>query len=210
MNWVVPQILQNHYPQLQHIINQIDIPLMPKEDEFIWNHTVSGCLSLKDAFLHLSPDGQHLGWSKLIWQAAIPPARIWSWFRNLINTHFIISSCDDLWNLCNRGWGPQCQGRGRGNGGNSSNQGGNRKHGFPPNYGKSFAANNTSLDPTEDKEDVDDAKSVRGQSNTDTFGFTKEQYNHLVSLIHASSSKVNIASGHVTSGKEEFEDDWFG
>lgn len=158
--WVVPQILQTHYPQLQQIINQIDIPLVSKEDEFIWNHTVSGSLSLKDAFLHLSVAGQHLWWSKLIWQVPIPPARslmvwrlmhhklptddklmsrgcslpsvcnlcfkcvesmdhlffnchfaisIWSWFSNLINTQFTISSCDELWNLCNRGWGPQCK-----------------------------------------------------------------------------------------------------
>ncbi|KAK2390516.1 putative mitochondrial protein [Trifolium repens] len=145
--------------------------------------------------------------------------------RQYNSTHF-----DDSKVLINAHDSRKGQGRGRGNGGYSSNQGGNRsntfsakgkecsycgktnhvvencykKHGFPPNYGKSTAANNTSLDSAEDREDVDDTKSVRGQSNNvDTFGFTKEQYNHLVSLLNASnasSSKVNIASGHVTSG----------
>ncbi|MCI94666.1 hypothetical protein A2U01_0115964, partial [Trifolium medium] len=52
-------------------------------------------------------------------------------------------------------------------------------------------------------EDVDDTKSVRG---SDSYGFTREQYTQLVNLLQASntsnaasSSKVNIASGHVTS-----------
>jgi hypothetical protein len=142
---------------------------------------------------------------------------------------------DDSRVLINASDSRKGRGRGRGTGGYSSVQGGNRsnsynakgrecsycgktnhvvencyrKHGFPPNYGRSYAANNTSLESSEDRDDVDDTKSVRGQSNSDTFGFTKEQYNHLVSLLQASgtsnsnpssSSKVNIASGHVTSG----------
>jgi hypothetical protein len=39
-----------------------------------------------------------------------------------------------------------------------------RKHGFPPNYGKNFAANNASIESCEEREDVDDTKSVRGRT----------------------------------------------
>ncbi|GAU26607.1 hypothetical protein TSUD_102140 [Trifolium subterraneum] len=34
---------------------------------------------------------------------------IWNWFSSLINLHFTITSTDEPWNLCNRGWGPQCK-----------------------------------------------------------------------------------------------------
>ncbi|WJX63250.1 hypothetical protein P8452_48162 [Trifolium repens] len=148
-----------------------------------------------------------------------------------------LTHVDDSRVLINASDSRKGQGRGRGNGGYSSNSGGNRsnsysakgkecsycgktnhvvencymKHGFPPNYGKNYAANNTSVESSEERDDADDTKSVRGQNNSDTFGFTKEQYNHLVSLLQASgssnstsSSKVNIASGHVTSGTTKF------
>ncbi|PNX59905.1 hypothetical protein L195_g059919, partial [Trifolium pratense] len=99
------------------------------------------------------------------------------------------------------------QGRGRGAGSYSPNNGGNRKHGFPPHYGRNSAANNASLQASEEREDNDDTKSTRDNNNDSSFGFTREEYNQLVNLLHASksnnsnasSSKVNIASGHVTS-----------
>ena len=111
------------------------------------------------------------------------------------------------------------QGRGRGNGGSSYASGSKRqcsfcgksnhivetcyrKHGFPPNYGKNFgSANHSSMEITEDKDDVDDSKSIRGHDTS--YGFTKDQYEQLVNLLQtqqASSSKVNHVSNHVTSG----------
>ncbi|PNX55304.1 hypothetical protein L195_g048931, partial [Trifolium pratense] len=102
------------------------------------------------------------------------------------------------------------QGRGRGSSHSSFAQGGNRKHGFPPHYGRSTTANNASLESLEEREDLDDTKSVKGNSSNDVFGFTKDQYNQLLTLLQTSnastsnnastSSKVNIVSGHVASG----------
>ena len=125
------------------------------------------------------------------------------------------------------------QGRGRGNGNPNSNGNRNnafipgqkrscsfcgrdghtidtcyRKHGFPPNYGnKNFAkVNNSSLETNEEREDLDDSKSCKGNSNTEpSFGITKEQYEQLVTLLQsqqASFSKVNLShvTNHVTSG----------
>ncbi|PNX97245.1 hypothetical protein L195_g020471, partial [Trifolium pratense] len=128
------------------------------------------------------------------------------------------------------------QGRGRGSSHSSFAQGGNRsnsfsaknkecsycgktnhvvencykKHGFPPHYGRSTTANNASLESFEEREDLDDTKSVKGNNSHDAFGFTKDQYNQLLNLVQASnastsnnaitSSKVNIVSGHVASG----------
>jgi hypothetical protein len=34
---------------------------------------------------------------------------LWTWFLNLININFHITCSDDLWNICDRGWGPQCR-----------------------------------------------------------------------------------------------------
>jgi hypothetical protein len=83
-----------------------------------------------------------------------------------------------------------------------------RKHGFPPNYGNKNSAmvNNSSLETNEEREDLDDSKSCKGNSNTKpSFGITKEQYEQLVTLLQsqqASSSKVNLShvTNHVTSG----------
>lgn len=82
------------------------------------------------------------------------------------------------------------QGRGRGNGPSfPSNQthtcsfcGRNghtietcyRKHCFHPNFGKNSAmASHSSLETNEDREDIDDSRSVKG---TESYGFTKDQY----------------------------------
>lgn len=90
---------------------------------------------------------------------------------------------------------PKSQGRGRGNGGSSFTPGNKcvcsfcgrnghtiesfyRKHGFPSHFGKNSAmANNSSLEVNEEREDMEDSKSCRGN---DSFGFTKEQYDQLV------------------------------
>jgi len=61
----------------------------------------------------------------------------------------------------------------------------------------------------EERVDIDDSRSVRG---TESYGFTKDQYEQLVNQLQssgsaanqsASSSKVNLVS-HVTSGTAKF------
>jgi hypothetical protein len=74
-HWELPHSLQIHYPQLQQITNQVTIPIEAKDNELNLNHSSLGSLSLKEAYLYMSPQGQHLFWSKLVWQPTIPPTR---------------------------------------------------------------------------------------------------------------------------------------
>ncbi|PNX85941.1 peptide transporter PTR2, partial [Trifolium pratense] len=86
-----------------------------------------------------------------------------------------------------------------------------RKHEFPPHYGKSNASTNNASQ--EEREDVGDNQGAR----ISDFGLTKEQCSQLLNLLQttqsgnqgssynagnqaSSSTQVNIASGHVTSG----------
>ena len=41
----------------------------------IWKSTSSGCLTLKDAFLHNSTSGQGVKWTKQVWNQDIPPSK---------------------------------------------------------------------------------------------------------------------------------------
>jgi hypothetical protein len=34
---------------------------------------------------------------------------MWNWFFSIINIQGSITCTDDLWNVCDRGWGPQCK-----------------------------------------------------------------------------------------------------
>ena len=97
------------------------------------------------------------------------------------------------------------QGKGRGNGRVCSICGRSnhtidtcyRKHGFPPNFGKTQAmVNNSSLEIHEEREDLDDSKSCKG---TESYGFTKEQYEHLVNLLATPSGSTSKVASHVTS-----------
>ncbi|PNX79728.1 hypothetical protein L195_g035716 [Trifolium pratense] len=57
-----------------------------------------------------------------------------------------------------------------------------KKHGFPPNFGRNINANNVNA---EDSMDNDDARSTKG---TDSFTFTKSQYEKLVNLLQSNAS----------------------
>jgi hypothetical protein len=159
-HWLIPPILMEHYPQLLTHISKITIPIEHKQDELVWKHTSSGSLSLKDAYTHQSPVGQHLHCTKIVWNISIPPSRsmlvwrlmhhkiptdenlmnrgchlpsmcsicyscsessshiffhchfanaMWNWFFSIINIQVSITCTDDLWNVCDRGWGSQCK-----------------------------------------------------------------------------------------------------
>lgn len=65
-----------------------------------------------------------------------------------------------------------------------------RKHGFPPHFGKNhIVANQSCLESTEEREDIDDSRNCRGNAN---YGFSKEQYDQLMHLLHASRSNHNV------------------
>ncbi|GAU46782.1 hypothetical protein TSUD_351810 [Trifolium subterraneum] len=57
-----------------------------------------------------------------------------------------------------------------------------KKHGFPPHYGRGSTANNANAGELMDN---DDARSTRG---SDSFSFTKAQYEQLVNLLQTSAS----------------------
>lgn len=58
-----------------------------------------------------------------------------------------------------------------------------RKCGFPPHFGKNHVmANQSFLESNEERGDVNDSKSCRGN---DIYGFTKEDYDQIVNLLHA-------------------------
>jgi hypothetical protein len=114
------------------------------------------------------------------------------------------------------------QGRGRGSSNGSSNYGNlrksnkyctfcgkenhivdscYRKHGFPPNYARNSNANSS---VAEDQLDHEDARSSKG---TESYSFTKDQYDKLPNLLQSSSAgsssstspQVNVAH-HQYSG----------
>jgi hypothetical protein len=73
-----------------------------------------------------------------------------------------------------------------------------KKHGFPPNFGRNAHANQVNSD---DQGELDETKSYRG---TESFGFTKDQYEKLVHLLQTSSTpssstaQVNVVQNHHT------------
>lgn len=75
-NWCVPQDILQVFPNLQQSLNLVSIPLIQKEDKFIWKKSHDGNLSFKDAYIFQSASNhQHPSWSKIIWNAAIPPSK---------------------------------------------------------------------------------------------------------------------------------------
>jgi hypothetical protein len=76
-----------------------------------------------------------------------------------------------------------------------------KKHGFPPNYGRNSNANSS---VAEDQLDQEDARSSKG---TESYSFTKDQYEKLINLLQSSSAggsssnspQVNVAH-HQYSG----------
>jgi len=57
------------------MIDKTTIPIIQREDRFIWNHSHDGDLSFKEAYLyHCTPD-QNVDWNKQVWHASIPPSK---------------------------------------------------------------------------------------------------------------------------------------
>jgi len=64
--WNIPQSITQIFPNLYDIIDKATIPLVGKEDKFIWNKSHNGELSFKDAYLFHCNTGQNVHWAKLI------------------------------------------------------------------------------------------------------------------------------------------------
>ena len=79
--WNIPDSLQELYPTLLQHVNKVMIPAEFKEDQFIWKHTTSGDLSLKDAFSFSSITGQQKHWAKIIRSTDMPPSKSFMFWR---------------------------------------------------------------------------------------------------------------------------------
>jgi hypothetical protein len=73
--WSIPTTVRAKFPQLGPILDKICIPKVPLEDRFVWKHSNTGCLTLKDAFCHKSSIGQNMHWAGIIWSIDIPPSK---------------------------------------------------------------------------------------------------------------------------------------
>jgi hypothetical protein len=83
--WHIPWQLQQMFPNLVSHVNKIAIPLVPQLDKLLWKHIINGDLTLKDAYLLVSPSNQKLRWAKSIWNNAIPPPKSFMMWRLLHN-----------------------------------------------------------------------------------------------------------------------------
>ncbi|KAI5384612.1 hypothetical protein KIW84_071568 [Lathyrus oleraceus] len=63
------------FPYITAAVNKYHILLLHKEDKLIWRHTPSGSLTLKDAYMHLSPPNSQIPWSKNILSSSFPHSR---------------------------------------------------------------------------------------------------------------------------------------
>lgn len=84
-SWLIPGSLLDNFPGLCLELSQVAIPYFSASDQLIWKNSSSGELSFKDAFLFCNPAQIHYSWSKLIWNAVIPPSKsfvTWRLFQN--------------------------------------------------------------------------------------------------------------------------------
>ncbi|XP_058745383.1 uncharacterized protein LOC131618104 [Vicia villosa] len=119
--WNFPAQLLDMFPNIKDISNNSVIPIEPKEDKLLWNHTTTGVLSLQDAYSFISKSYQHHLWSKFIWNPAIPPSNstlMWRIIHRKMPTDenlairvkqpIDLTSAITTLNISKKGWNPQC------------------------------------------------------------------------------------------------------
>ncbi|MCH81156.1 ribonuclease H protein [Trifolium medium] len=74
-SWQIPQAIMTAYPPLQSLIDQVTLPVLAKEDSYLWIHSHDGNLSFKDAYSFHCQIGQQIKWATIIWNSAIPPSK---------------------------------------------------------------------------------------------------------------------------------------
>jgi ribonuclease HI len=158
--WVLPPLIEDRFPSLKHTVEQVTIPLEHRSDSLAWKHSVTGDLSLKQAYLLKDHQLPQLQWAKSIWCKDIPPSKsliawrlmheklptdenlrlrgcsfpsvcnlcfkeaessfhlffqcpyavkIWVWLSKTINLNLHFNSVEEIWNICDRSWQPQCK-----------------------------------------------------------------------------------------------------
>lgn len=74
-NWCIPLCVQDSFPGINLLVQQVSIPVGEVEDKIVWKNSANGELSFKDAYLFKSPNAQNVKWSKFIWNKDIPPTK---------------------------------------------------------------------------------------------------------------------------------------
>jgi ribonuclease HI len=73
--WTIPSQLSTMFSSLFSIVSKVSIPMEACNDKFLWQHSDSGDLELKHAYIFKSQHVQDLHWAKAIWNIAIPPSK---------------------------------------------------------------------------------------------------------------------------------------
>lgn len=104
-SWHLPRGLQSIFHNLQDIISNTMFPWEPINDNFLWIHTTSDTLTLKDAYSFKKNHHPNKDWSNLIWNPTIPPSRsilIWRIFHHKMPTNGNLSMRDyQVPSMCN-------------------------------------------------------------------------------------------------------------
>jgi hypothetical protein len=74
-HWNIPSQLSTMFSNLNSIVSKVLIPMEACNDNFLWKHSDSGDLELKQAYIFKSQHVQDLHWAKQIWNIAIPPSK---------------------------------------------------------------------------------------------------------------------------------------
>lgn len=108
--WNIPPLLLQNFPILKSIVEKekVTIPVVAKDDEFLWNLSPNGELSFKDAYLYHFTPGQNSVWASMVWNQNIPPSKslmIWRCLHNKLPTDDILLTrgchLPSMCNLCN-------------------------------------------------------------------------------------------------------------
>jgi ribonuclease HI len=106
--WCVPSQLAAMFPNLYSILSKVSIPLEASHDKFLWKHTDTGDLELKQAYVFKTLQSLDLPWAKHIWQADIPPSKslmVWRLMHGKMPTdeNLMARGCaiPSICNLCN-------------------------------------------------------------------------------------------------------------
>jgi hypothetical protein len=62
--WSIPSSLLQLFPDLQNIVHKITIPVVDKDDQFIWKLSHDGELTFKEPYQYHCNTGQHVSWAK--------------------------------------------------------------------------------------------------------------------------------------------------
>jgi hypothetical protein len=73
--WNLPPQLSLMFNNLSSIVSSVTIPLDQSSDKFLWKHTDTSDLELKQAYCFKMQQFQDLLWAKLIWNPTIPPSK---------------------------------------------------------------------------------------------------------------------------------------